>query len=118
MIHYKYCSSYDEQCMGEIRIFRDVNPLEMEIEANGWTFHTIVGKHQYGNYLCIPNWSIGSELAYLCDEHWNCERLCNYTSLSRDHAIAIACALAEVNRWMARRTGKEKSKYEYSIAVK
>lgn len=100
MMLYRYRNSAGEECVGKIKLMSDRNPLELEIEANGWTFHTIVGRHQNGNYICIPNWSIGSELAQLGDEFWNCERLCRYTSLKKDNAIAVAKALAEADKWI------------------
>lgn len=98
MMSYRYRNSAGKECVGRISLIRDVDPMEMEIEANGWTFHTIVGRHQNGNYICIPNWNIGSELAYLQDEFWNYERLCNYTALEKDNALAITKALAEVDK--------------------
>lgn len=98
MMLYRYRNSEGKECVGKIRLMRSKDPVEMEIEANGWTFHTIVGKHWNGNYICIPNWSIGSELSYLQDEFWNCERLCRYTSLKEDNAIAVTRALAEADK--------------------
>ena len=100
MMPYRYRNSAGEECAGRIRLISDVDPMEMEIKANGWNFHTIVGRHQNGNYICIPNWSIGSELAHLQDEFWNCERLCSCTVLQKDNALAITRALAEADKWI------------------
>ena len=101
MIFFKYCNSSGEECSGEIALLSDDDPIEMDIYANNWRFHTIVGRQiPSGNYICIPNWSIGSELAYLQDEFWNCERLCNYTDLAKDNAIAISSALAAIDKWI------------------
>ena len=100
MIAFHYRDGAGKKRRGEIRLLSGGEPLEMEIHANGWTFHTIVGKHKYGNYICIPNWSIGSELAYLQDEFWNSERLRDYTNLKVDNAAAVAGALAAVDKWL------------------
>lgn len=47
----------------------------------------IVGSHEYGNYICIPNLNIGTELASLSDRFWNYERLKEYTNLSEVDAV-------------------------------
>ena len=101
LIPFKYTNSEDVECDGQIFLMKDLNPLEMDIYANNWRFHTIVGRQiQNGNYICIPNWNIGTELVRLQDKFWNCERLCNYTNLAKDNAIAIASALAVLDRWI------------------
>ena len=100
MITFTYNDSRNRECSGEICILTDYDPIEMDIEANGWTFHTIVGEHRDGNYICIPNWNIGSELAGLRDMFWNEERLKKYTNLNQDNAKAIARAIAEADRWI------------------
>ena len=100
MINFRYHNSVGEECYGEINLYTNCDPLEMDIYANNWRFHTIVGRQESGNYICIPNWSIGSELVLLQDEFWNCERLCNYTSLEKDNAIAITRALSAIDKWL------------------
>lgn len=82
---------------GKIKIISSSFPIEADIEANGWNFHIIVGKHESGNYICIPNWSIGSELAALEDTFWNSERLSNYTKLGELNSSIVATALAELS---------------------
>ncbi|MFI3173390.1 MAG: DUF6618 family protein [Eubacteriales bacterium] len=67
----------------------------MEVCARGSSFHLIVGHHTYGSsYLCIPDWSIGSELSSLGDVFWNQEQLKNYTKLKSVDACSVASALA------------------------
>ena len=95
-----YKNSENEECIGEVNVLTVKDPLEMEIKANGWTFHTIVGSQANGNYICIPNWSIGSEYAQLDDEFWNAERLLNYTTLDKDNVNAVVRAIADVNSWL------------------
>ena len=53
----KGCSP--RQWEGSLEILQRGNPCEAELCARGSRFHLIVGKHSYGNYLCIPNWDVG-----------------------------------------------------------
>ena len=55
----KGCSPRQWEC--SLEILRIGNPCEAELCARGSRFHLIVGKHSYGNYLCIPNWDVGTE---------------------------------------------------------
>ena len=48
----KGCSP--RQWEGSLEILQKGNPCEAELCARGSRFHLIVGKHSYGNYLCIP----------------------------------------------------------------
>ena len=95
MILFKYQNG-DRIKTGQISIIHASFPIEADIHANGWNFHIIVGKHKDGNYICIPNWSIGSELAGLDDTFWNSERLRNYTCLDETNSNIIASALAQL----------------------
>lgn len=96
MIHFKYQNG-DHIKNGQITIIHASFPIEADIHADGWNFHIIVGKHKDGNYICIPNWNIGSELAGLDDAFWNSERLRNYTGLDETNSNIIAAALAELS---------------------
>jgi len=96
MIQFKYHSGSSVK-NGTIKIISSSFPIEADIEANGWNFHIIAGKHANGNYICIPNWSIGSELAGFEDTFWNSERLANYTTLGKLNSSIIATALAELS---------------------
>ena len=103
MISFHYKDIRGKICSGEIRILSDDDPLEIEVEANGWTFHVIAGTQSYGGrFLCIPNWSVGSELARLNDEFWNEERLLEHTILHPDNVRAVVRALATADEWIAR----------------
>ena len=96
MIPFKYQNDSSIKT-GKIKIISSSFPVEVDIEANGWNFHVIVGKHNSGYYICIPNWNIGSELAGLADSFWNSERLSNYTDLGELNSRMIATALAELS---------------------
>ena len=95
MIPFKYQNGTSIKT-GEIKIISPSFPIEVEVEAEDWSFHVIVGKHTGGNYICIPNWSVGSELSGLGDTFWNKERLSNYTGLGELNSGIIAAALAEL----------------------
>mgnify|MGYP006873017733 CR=1 FL=1 len=90
----------DHDCadIGTFNIISSDFPIEANIQANGWDFHIIVGKHINGNYICIPNWNVGSELAALEDYLWNYERLSNYTNLDDTNSNIISSALVEIGR--------------------
>lgn len=81
---------------GTIKPIRLNNPVEVEVSARGSCFHVIVGRHAYGNYLCVPNWDIGIELSSLSDRFWNKERLVN-TGLGAVDACTIADALVSLS---------------------
>ena len=96
MIPFKYQNGSSIK-NGKIKIISSSFPVEADIEANGWNFHVIVGRHNSGYYICIPNWNIGSELSGLSDTFWNSERLANYTKLDELNSCIIATALAELS---------------------
>lgn len=96
MVQFKYQNGNSVKS-GQITIIHASFPIEADIHANGWSFHIIVGKHKNGNYICIPNWSIGSELTSLTDTFWNSERLKNYTSLNELNSNIIAAALEKIS---------------------
>lgn len=82
---------------GTILPIRLTLPYELEVSATGNTFHLIFGAHKYGNYLCIPNWNIGTEMSSLSDRFWNYERLTQYAGLSKVDATSIADALVKLS---------------------
>lgn len=85
---------------GEIIPIRlDLEPYEAEVSARGSYFHLIVGRHAYGNYICIPNWDIGTELASLSDSFWILERL-SRTKLKKVDACSVAYALVELSKYV------------------
>jgi len=87
MLEYR-CKHELESWLCQIHMIKSKEPYEMNLDVNGNRYHMIVGSHSYGNYLCIPNWSIGSELASLCDTFWNTEQLMRI--LPTKDAIGIA----------------------------
>lgn len=89
------CKSDTEAWSGHICTIDGSAPYESKVEARGSSFHLLVGKHAYGNYLCIPNWGIGIELSLLSDRFWNADRLrSEYPKLSTIDVISIVDALA------------------------
>jgi len=71
-----------------ILIEQNETQLEADVRGRGTQFHVIVGRHQYGTYLCIPNHGIGCELASLSDTFWNWEQLCRHLSEVDAHTVS------------------------------
>lgn len=70
-------------------------PHEFEITGRGSQFHVIIGTYSRGGYyLCIPNRSVGSDLAGPQDIFWNREQLYHNTSLNKADASTVACGIA------------------------
>ena len=83
---------------GEIKnTFTAENTIEAEVTARSSYFHIILGHHRFGNYLCIPNWGIGIEMAGFDDKFWTMEKLSNnYPAVSKADIISIVDAVAEI----------------------
>ena len=45
---FQYKDAEEEVCKGKVIKFVGGDPMEAEIEINGWTFHVIVGTQWYG----------------------------------------------------------------------
>lgn len=86
--------------MGEITpIQLEHEPYEVEVSARGSYFHLLIGHHAYGNYICIPNWNVGTELASLSDSFWNLEQLSS-TTLKKVDACSVTYALLELSKYV------------------
>ncbi len=68
---------------GTLELIKAANSCEAEVSARGSCFHLIAGKRAYGNYICFPNWDIGTGLAALTGSFWNAERLHKHSGLKR-----------------------------------
>lgn len=80
---------------GEITSFKGSERwCEFELQSRGSYYHVIIGKHDYGHYVCVPNWDVGCELADYADTFWNTERLSK--QLRVIDAITIATAIREI----------------------
>jgi len=87
---------------GHVRFLGQSNPVELEVTSRYSKFHILCGRHAYGNYICIPNWGIGTELSGLCDSFWNLERLTSiYPELSVVDAVSIVDALAAISDYVS-----------------
>ncbi len=78
----------------KIEILSNRNPCEAIVSARGSSYHLIFGKQINGNYVCIPNWNLGSELASLSDIYWNTERLHNCCHMAKADAVTVAQVLS------------------------
>lgn len=84
-----------EQEQGYITPIRlDQEPYEANIEARGYCFHVLFGSQINGNFLCIPNWNIGCELASLNDQGWNLHSLLETDRLDYEESTAVIKAIA------------------------
>ena len=84
-----------ERWLGEIRlIIHSDSFYEAEITGRGTYFHVIAGKHRYGNYICIPNHDVGSELSGFRDLFWNTERLSGH--IKKADAVTVAQGLCHL----------------------
>lgn len=87
---------------GHIRLLQTAEPYELEVTARDSYFHILCGRHEYGNFICIPNWNIGTELASLSDSFWNRERLTTYyPELSLVDVISIVDSLVMLNEYIS-----------------
>lgn len=69
---------------------------EFELKSRGSYYHVILGKHNYGYYVCIPSWDVGCELSGYTDTFWNTENLSKQIGIV--DAITVATGIKEVNR--------------------
>lgn len=83
-------------CEGKIiPIQFEHEPYEMTVDAEGCSYHFIFGSQINGNFLCIPNWQFGCELAKLDNVSWNFDSITFQNShFESQDATAIAWALA------------------------
>lgn len=83
--------------IGQLKIINSSDDsYELEIQSRGWMFHVITGSHCWGNYICIPNHDVGSELASLSDVFWNRERLSRL--IHPIDAATVAYGLSELSK--------------------
>ncbi|HZK70157.1 MAG TPA: DUF6618 family protein [Clostridia bacterium] len=85
---------YDQKWKAELNNIRiGTNYSEMDVIGRGSSFHVIFGRYINGNYLCIPEWNVGCDLASLTDTFWNTEKIEN--QIGKVDAITVASALKE-----------------------
>ena len=77
------------------QIRRHGDTVEAYISGKGSAMHVILGFYEYGRYLCIPDWGIGSALAALDDCFWNREQL--ERRLGTADAITLSEALKVIS---------------------
>lgn len=85
------CRNEEELWYGVITYIENYGShYEMHIESRS-ALTVIFGKTNVGNFLCIPAFNVGSELAELRDTFWNTERLISI--LGEVDGITVAEAL-------------------------
>ena len=86
---------------GQVRLITTVDPYELTVSARNSSFHIICGTYTHGNFLCIPDLGVATELACLSDTFWNLERLTmNNPDLSETDAISIIYALKALKSYL------------------
>lgn len=92
------CSIYNEQAqkqdLWEISInilYTDGPFTEFVVNGRGSSMHAIAGPQINGNFVCLPGYGVGSELAAYSDECWNRERLSGL--IGKTDAASLAAAL-------------------------
>ena len=79
---------------GSIRVSNtEHEPYEITIDTGENGFHAIFGSQINGNFLCIPNWSLGCELAQYNDRYWNISSIYKTGRITYEDACAIGNAL-------------------------
>lgn len=63
--------------------------LEHDIEANGWSFLTIYGRHINGYFIAVLNWNICTEAGEPDSVSYNTDKLIK-AGFNEDNARAIA----------------------------
>ena len=85
---------------GSIDYIYDKGFYECGVTSRGSTFRLMIGRHKDGNFLCIPNWSVGIELSKLKDRFWNYERLTQYGKMGKVDAHSVADALVALDKYI------------------
>ncbi len=87
----------DQTWMGNVICTKkEGNAVMAQISGKGSRMVAVIGEYRYGNYICIPDWGIGSPLASLDDRFWNREQLERH--LSRPDAITVSEALNVIHK--------------------
>lgn len=68
---------------------------EFMVNGRGSSMHAIAGPQINGNFLCLPSYGIGSELADYSDEFWNREQLSRV--IGKIDAASLATALKQLD---------------------
>ena len=87
---------------GKIRpICLDKEPYEMTLDTHGCSFHLICGRQINGNFLCIPNWQFGCELADYSEKSWNMNSMLDkYSQIDYEDATAIVWGLSLIQDYI------------------
>lgn len=86
-------SPHSASWKGTVDIIKKGDPCEAEVQARGSCFHILLGTHMYGNYICVPEWNIGTEVSSYEDIFWNEERIRSLGNIKKADAVSLACAI-------------------------
>ena len=90
---------------GKIRLINMYDPCEAIVEAEGLSYHMIIGHYQNGYYLCIPGWKIGMDIAHPADSFWNTESML-HAGLSKKKTTIFVQALITIAEIMEKEMGE------------
>lgn len=71
--------------------------FEASIDANGYNYLVIYGKHINGYFCCIPNWQISCEMAEPGDTYYNANKLIG-AGINDSAAKALAKDIRDIMR--------------------
>lgn len=99
-----YCRFLPDEWMtawrGTICPLLPFEPTDYEVCARDSMFRIIMGSYSGGNYLCVPNWNIGVDIADPDDCFWNFGRLTSaYPDLNRVDATSIINAVSAIKHY-------------------
>ena len=69
--------------------------FEAIINANGYNYLVIYGKHINGYFCAIPNWKVGCEMAEPSDTYYNSEKLIS-AGIEKTSAKEIATQISKI----------------------
>lgn len=74
------------------------NHVEAEVTSRDSYFQIILGHYKYGNYLCVPNWNLGIEIAEFNNHHWIMEKLIlKYPNINLVDVTSIVYAVDKIS---------------------
>lgn len=82
-----------ERWAGCAEVIRETpNVVEAMVEGRGTHMNVIIGKYYNGNFICIPNLSVGCDLSTWWDDiFWNTEKLTGL--MNKVDAVTAAYAI-------------------------
>jgi len=101
-ITYKCFDCLDSETIeweGTVNILNQNDPYEFSVRARGSLFQVILGKYEYGLFICIPNYNIGCDLPNgIINNSIRVAQCLSVAGLSLTNATSVASAFRAI-RW-------------------